>query len=290
MPLPHHDTLISYPDGATISTGTVLHVAALGDGRSAVLLDRTAFHPVDTAWPDQPSDRGTLRAGDVAQPIVEGLTAGIHEGVLHVGADLPVRSGTEGWIFAVAHVIEGPAPAVGETVTVDVDAEHRRALSAGHTGCHLASLALDAALQDAWSKPAPLDALGRPGFDQLAIQSSRIVPDGSVDVYRVGKSLRRKGFDPASLSDTAALADAVDRTLAGWIGSQGAVRIERSDEALSARRRWVCELPEGSVSIPCGGTHLSSLGAIAAMCVEFATRAVEGGVELEMRTRVTPAP
>lgn len=289
MPLPRHDTRISYPDGATTSSGTVVHVEPLDGGRSAVLLDRTAFHPVDTAWPDQPADRGTLRTDERVQPIVDGLTAGIHEGVLHIGADLPVRSGTEGWLFAVAHVVEGDAPEVGANVVIDVDAAHRRALSAGHTGCHLASLALDVVLRDAWSKPAPLDALGHPGFDQLAIQSSQIVPDGSIDIYRIGKSLRRKGFDPAALSDTAALADAVDRTLAGWIAAGGAVRIERSDDGLSARRRWVCELPDGSVSIPCGGTHLSSLADISAITVTFETRAVDGGVELEMRTVVTPA-
>jgi alanyl-tRNA synthetase len=288
MPLPDHDTLVSYPDGATSSTGTVLHVEPLGDGRSAVLLDRTAFHPVDTAWPDQPADRGSLRVAGVEQPLVDGVTGGIHDGVLHVGADLPVRSGTEGWTFVVAHVIEGAPPDPGATVEVEVDAEHRRALSAGHTGCHLASLALDAALRGAWSKAAPLDALGHPAFDQLAIQRSRIVPDGSVDTYRVGKSLRRRGFDPSALENTASLSAEIDATLAGWIAGGGDVRIERDDDALSARRRWVCDLPDAAVSIPCGGTHLASLADIASVTVSLTTRPVDGGVELEMRTRVSP--
>ena len=289
MPLPDSDTLVTFPDGAVSSTGTVLHVEPLPDGRSAVLLDRTALHPVDTAWPDQPADRATMRGEAESRPVHEGLTGGIHQGVLYLGADLPVRSGTEGWTFVVAHVVDGEPPAVGADVVVDVDAGYRRALSAGHTGCHLASLALDAALEDAWSKPVPLDALGHPAFDQLAIQRSQIVEDGSLDTYRIGKSLRRKGFEPAALDDTAGIAARSNALMAGWIAAGGAVRIERTDEALSARRRWVCELPEGTVSIPCGGTHVRALTELDAVTVTLTTRPVDGGVELEMRTRVAPS-
>ncbi len=287
MALPRHDTLVTYPDGATTSTGTVVHVQPLGGGRSAVLLDRTAFHPVDTAWPDQPTDRGVLRDGDDVWPVLDGLTGGIHDEALHVGADLPVRGGTEGWTFVVAHVVEGDAPEIGRAVTVEVDAAHRLALSAGHTGCHLASLALDSALAGAWTKSPPLDARGAPAFDQLAIQRSRIVTGGSVDTYRIGKSLRRKGFDPSVLADLAPIAAELDAQLAAWIGHGGAVRIDRAADDLSARRTWVCALPDGDVSIPCGGTHLASLAEIEAVAVELRTSEVEGGLELEMVTRVT---
>jgi len=33
---------------------------------------------------------------------------------------------------------------------------------------------------------------------------------------------------------------------------------------LTARREWVCDLPEGTASIFCGGTHLARLGELAA--------------------------
>ncbi|WP_425836639.1 metal-dependent hydrolase [Microbacterium sp. PA5] len=289
MPLPDRDTLVAYPAGDVSSTGTVLHVERLADGRSAVVLDRTALHPVDTAWPDQPADRAALRWGDDERVVQDGVTGGIHQGVLHLGADLPVRNGTEGWTFVVAHVIEGAPPAVGTTVEVEVDAAYRRSLSAGHTGCHLASLALDAALAAAWSKPVALDALGHPAFDQLAIQRSQIVPDGSLDTYRVGRSLRRKGFDPAALDDPGAVAERANALLTTWVTAGGDVRIERTDDALSARRRWVCALPDGPVSIPCGGTHVESLSALGSVTVALTTRPVDGGLELEMRTQVTPA-
>lgn len=287
MPLPHADTLVTYPAGALTSSGTVLHVERLDDDRAAVILDRTAFHPVDTAWPDQPADRGHLRAGARVSAIVDAVTGGIHDGELFVGVDLPVRTGTPDWTFVVAHVIEGEPPAVGDVVEIDVDAGYRAALSRGHTACHLASLALDAALAEAWTKPVSLDALGAPAFDALAIQSSRIHPDGSTDVYRIGKSLRRKGFSVAALDEVDDVAARTNAQLAEWTDAGGAVRIERSSEHLAARRTWVCELPGTRAEIPCGGTHAADLAELGAVRVELVRTEVEGGLQLEMTTTVT---
>lgn len=290
--LPEADTIVTYPDGETESTGTVTHVVELvrdqGPAEHGVLLDRTAFHPVDTAWPDQPSDRGVMHTAAGEATIDRAVMGAVHEGELFVGADVPVRTGTEGWIFGVVHVITGPVPAVGESVRVEADPELRAALSAGHTACHLASLALDAALAGAWTKTVSLDALGNPAFDSLAIQSSSIVPHGSVDVYRIGKSLRRKGFTVAALDEPAEVAARANEQLAAWLAVGGAVRIERQDQGISARRSWVCELPEGHATIPCGGTHVTELGELGAITVSLERADVTGGVELTMRTAVTP--
>ncbi|MEV5041398.1 metal-dependent hydrolase [Microbacterium sp. LMI1x-1-1.1] len=279
-------TVVTYPDGELTGTANVVHIAPLPDGRSGVVLDRTPFHPVDTAWPDQPADIGVLRtaAGDV--PVLATLTGGIRDGALVIGPDLPVRMGTEGWTFVVVHVVEGSAPAVGESVDAHVDPELRAALSAGHTACHLASLALDAALEDAWTKQVPTDAAGRPAFDMLAIQTSRIAPYGSTDVYRIGKSLRKKGFDPAALADLRAVEARADATLAEWAGAPGAIGIHRDDHTLAGRRTWRCELPEGAVELPCGGTHLTSLAGIEAITVALASTEVPGGLELVMTTTI----
>ena len=288
-------TVVTYPAGATASRSTVVHVAEAGDGRRAVVLDETAFHPVDTAWPDPPAARGTLRVAGAALAVsaagVGARPAGASPAdTPPLGAAVPVRPATEGWTFVVAHLVDGDAPvSEGDTADVTVDAAYRVALSAGHTACHLASLALDAALADAWRKDAPADTLGAPAFDALAIQESRIVGDGSVDVYRIGKSLRRKGFDPEALADLDALAARVDAQLAGWLAAGGAVRIERAGDALADRRTWVCELPGAAARIPCGGTHVASLRELSAATVSFAQAAVEGGVELVMTTTVTRA-
>ncbi|KQP69109.1 metal-dependent hydrolase [Microbacterium sp. Leaf288] len=282
--------VVTYPAGATSSRGTVVHVTDAGDGRTAVVLDETAFHPVDTAWPDQPADRGTLGVGGAELVVVDAVVGATQGDGLLLGPDVPVRTGTEGWTFVVAHLVEnGAAVAAGDTVDVTVDAAYRAALSAGHTACHLASLALDAALADAWRKDAPTDALGAPAFDALAIQESRILPDGSCDVYRIGKSLRRKGFDPDALGDLDALAARVDAQLADWIAAGGAVRIERDGDTLADRRTWVCELPGAEARIPCGGTHVASLHELTAATVAFTSAPVEGGLELVMTTTVERA-
>jgi alanyl-tRNA synthetase len=274
------DTIVEYPTGATRSRGRALAIVPLADG-VGVVLDRTAFHAVDAGWPDQPADRGTL-AGHAVLDAIVGATDG---GEIVVGRDIPVRTGAEGWSFVVVHVLApGAHVEIGDEVVVTVDEGYRHALSAGHTACHLASLALDDALVGAWTKEVPPDALGAPGFDALACASSRIHEHGSVDSYRIGKSLRRKGFDVAVLDDLDTIADAANARLAEWVATGAGIRIDRDGDGLGDRRRWVCELPGGDALIPCGGTHLSSLGELTDVRVELAREDVDGGIALTMTT------
>jgi alanyl-tRNA synthetase len=172
-------------------------------------------------------------------------------------------------------------------VTVEVDAEHRRALSLGHTACHLASLALNEALADRWTKQPKTDALGRPDFDKEAIESSVIVPWGSRDRFRLNKSLRRKGFPTDGLGDDlAALGERIDATLAQWVEAAADVRIERDGDLLTDRRYWVCELPEGTARIACGGTHAASLAELESVRVGLAIEDDDGTPVLVMTTAV----
>jgi alanyl-tRNA synthetase len=285
MSSPSTDTQVTYPDGDLTSTGAVVHLEPLEDGRTAVIVDRTAFHPVDTVWPDQPADFGTLEVAGRAYPIVDAVVGATDGSVFHVG-DAPVRTGTEGWTFVVCHLVDdatGLTP--GAIATVTVDAGRRRALSAGHTACHLASLALNDALAALWTKEVPTDGRGRANFDQLAISSSRILEYGSRDEYRIGKSLRKKGFAAAELAaHLDEIRSAVERTLAGWIASGAAVSIARDGEGLSERRRWRCALPEGTVEIPCGGTHLHSLAEFTGIDAHFELTEADGAMVLTMRT------
>lgn len=131
---------------------------------------------------------------------------------------------------------------------------------------------------------------GNPNFDALAIETSRIHPGGSVDVYRIGKSLRRKGFVATALDDLDAVASHANMLLAEWVGSGAAVRIERDGDALSSRRAWVCQLPDMTVHIPCGGTHASRLGDFASVSVALEARDVEGAREITMTTTGRAAP
>ena len=271
--LPSVDTLVTYPAGDTASTSTVLHTEMLPDGTLAVLLDRTAFHPVDHTWPDQGADRGTL----AGLPVVDAVVGATDGTALFIGRDVPVRKGEAGWAFVVVHLVHGEV-AVGDIVAVEADAEYRAAMSVGHCACHLASFALNHALAGAWSKEVSTDAAGSPNFDALAIVTSTIVQNGSVDVYRIGKSLRKKGFTPAALDgDVEAAANA---RLAELLATHAAVTIEREGPGLTDRRHWVC----GDFRIPCGGTHPASLDDLGDLRIELERTDVEGAIELVMTT------
>lgn len=290
MTLPTSDTIVLYPAGATTAEANVVHVEAVefdGVTRLAVLLDRTACHPVDAAWSDQGPDRAVLDAGDLAIEVLDCIVGATDGSSLFIGSDIPVRKGTDGWAFVVVHLIDSDASLTeGDTVTVEVDEEYRAALSAGHTACHLASLALNAALTQAWSKETRLDSLGSPDFDAAANEASKILERGARDTYRIGRSLRKAGFDPLALDDPVTIAASVNATLASWIATGGGIRIDRDGEGLTDRRYWVADLPGGPAHISCGGTHVTSLAELGAVTVTLETEQLEGALGMTMLTRV----
>ncbi|TFC30000.1 metal-dependent hydrolase [Cryobacterium sp. TMT1-3] len=283
MTLPTEDTRVLYPGGAVDIQATVLHSMPLGDGRSAVLLDATCVHPVDAGWPDQGPDLALLHHGAAFWPVEDAIVGATDGSALYIGVDIPVAKGTPGWAFVVVHVVDAAGLSAGDTVTVEVDEGLRDSTSAGHTGCHLASLALNAALADRWKKEVRPDALGRPDFDGLAIDESLIGPNASVDTYRLGKSLRKKGFAVEGLAKALASIEAtVNATLTGWIETDAGVRVDRDGDRLTDRRYWVCELPGASARIPCGGTHVTSLGTLGVVTVTLALHDQDGTDVLTM--------
>lgn len=253
-------TVVQFPQGDVRGIGRVVRCDQTDHGW-AVVTDRTVFHPLDHTWPDQPADRGRL--GGVA--ISDCRTGAIGpDGVLMIDSDIPVRRGEEGWTWVVVHLMDGtqPPPEVGQEVALEVDPEYRTALSRAHTACHLAALALNEVTAEMWRKDPPRrDSLGNPDFDGLAVTRSRIGPGRSVDDYRIGKSLRKKGLnEEAVLADLSGLAQKVTERVRGWLETAAPVRIETgSDPTVTARRTWTVELPEGIATYPCGGTHVQSL-------------------------------
>jgi alanyl-tRNA synthetase len=254
------DLLVTYPAGSTAESSMVTAVSR-ADGEVLFAVDRTPCHPESPRWPDQPQDRCTLERDGIQVPVQ------CHEGFLGAG-ELSVGSPAE----ASAALTQEAVPcvvhrapirdemAVGDIVSLRVDGRYREAVSRSHSRCHLVSLALNAALADAWRKDqSTFDSLGSPDFDKLAIVSSKIDEQGSLDVYRVGKHLRKSGFSVEALNDTEALAGQVQTITKDWLMSSPEVSVTPGECRLEERRTWSCALPGRTASFPCGGTHPSRL-------------------------------
>ncbi len=293
------DTLVSFPAGGLDGVGRIEAVLPVGDGSDGtiaapadilavhadtallgVVLDRTPFHPVDHTWPDQPADSGTV----AGIPVVACVTAtSAPDGSIEAGTAISVRRGTEGYRWLVLHLLpaaQADQLVEGQEVEATVDADHRLRLSRGHSACHLAALALNQAAVPFWdSVPERLDSLGNPDLDSLAITLSRIEPDGALDVYRLGKGIRRKGLRSAELLEALpALQDSVNEILAGWTAAGGASRVDTGgDESLTARRTWIAELPPGRAEIPCGGTHVTDIADAGPITMTY--EPVDGGFQ-----------
>ncbi len=264
------DTWVDFPSGAVEGEGVVTVVSPRADGRVAVVVDRTPFHPLDHGWPDQEGDTGLL----AGRPVLDSLTGALDDaGRLLVDGEVDVRRGDPGRTWTVAHLLDAAhAPAVGDVVALSVDAARRTSLSRGHSACHLAALALNQATARFWSKEPPRrDSRGFPFLDQIAIQVSRIRPDAAYDAYRCGKSLRKAGFDAAAfLAERAVVADEANDLLAGWVARGAVSRIDTGgDPTLTAHRQWFCDVPGGPAVIPCGGTHVTDVALLGAVRVDY---------------------
>jgi alanyl-tRNA synthetase len=264
------DTWVDFPSGSVEGTGVVTLVAPMRDGRVAVVVDRTPFHPLDHGWPDQAGDTGLLHG----RPVLDSLTGALDDdGRLLVDADVDVRRGDPRRTWVVVHVLaSADAPDVGDAVALSVDSDRRTSFSRGHSACHLAALALNETTARFWSKgPSRRDSRGFPFLDQIAVQVSRIEPNGSYDAYRVGKSLRKAGFDAAGfLAERGAVTAEANDLLAAWVARGAVSRVDTDgDPTLAARRAWFCDVPGGPAVIPCGGTHVSDIASLGAVRVSY---------------------
>lgn len=299
MSEPCASTRVTYPRGATDGTSTVVQVFPL-QGGTGIITAETPFHPVDHTWPDQPADVGTLTVNGAQVAITDAITGASQIGSdrLCLGRDITARRGDDDWCWYVVHVTDAPygdcLEWVGAQATLCVDSRRRASLSASHTACHLMAFALNEALSDRWRKVPNGDSLGHPNFDANAITSSQIRTDGSTDTYRLGKSLRKKGFTVAATDEAPSLADAlpnladsVATRLNEWIGTDAQVRVDAHGPDLTSPREWVCDLPQGTATVMCGGTHVSRLSQLGT--VRVTAELDDDGTELTITTTPSTA-
>ena len=191
-------------------------------------------------------------------------------GVLSVGEEARALKRSDPDLTSVVLHVTEAAPTT-KAVTLEVDATFRAALSLQHTGVHLAALALNRVASGFWSKdPKDPDSLGAPNLDKAAVTRSEISEEASTDHYRLGKSLRKKGFDAAGfLADLPARATEMNEALRGLLASPAPIRVSPAEGALADRRLWSTRLNGADIAMPCGGTNLTGLAELTEVMVSM---------------------
>lgn len=258
--MPAFTSTITFHNGSCMEKSRVSAIAQHG-GDFIVIAAETPFHPRDYQWPDQPEDKGYIENADgkrldLSDVVCVAISPG---GILYVGEEIPVKKNNADWYFCVGHAIAGERPEFtqNDIITLQVDRAHRSALSRAHSAAHLMSLALNRTLSPLWRKEAEwLDPLGAPNFDRVAVAASSISPLRSDDRYRIGKSLRKKGFSSEGLrADIRTYEEEINTQLGLWL-QQGSHITQRAEgNGLASYRYWCAEIDNMSVEIPCGGTH-----------------------------------
>lgn len=288
------DTIVNY-DIETPLRSSIVYIAVAQDRHKIVCTDKTPFHAVNYHWPDQPGDTGWMRVNDREYAVMDTVMVAVETATnkLFVDKTIPVKHPQAGWIFMVGHVVED-VDSVFNDMLIHTDVElivnqlNRQALSAGHSACHLASLALNKMLSEYWRKPIPLDSLGHPNFDALAISYSAIKTYGSEDQYRLSKSIRKKGLDTQKVfQEIKTTESAVNAQLQEWLAHPISVNtFPKGEASLCDRREWQCDLSDGRATIPCGGTHLHNLNSVQSIRVNLS---VVDDVTFQMKTAVQMA-
>ena len=261
-------TWVTFAGGSLGAQAAVVLVTKADDGW-AIVTDRTPFHPVSLSWPDQPGDRGWMTLADGRRVAVSDSREGLWNAATATLADASQKRSDPDLHAIVLHVVDAAPPAVGDIVTLEVDGDYRDALSVQHTGVHLAALALNHCAARFWTKdPGDPDTLGVPNLDKMAVTGSTISPDQSTDIYRLGKSLRKKGFDrEAFLADLSACGQRINDTLHGMLSTPAPVVVSPAEGPLGDRRHWSTRLNSLEAAMPCGGTHVADLARIAEITV-----------------------
>lgn len=285
--VPKSSTLVSFFRGEIEDTGHIVLLYS-DETRNVIVCDRSPFHPQDNIWPDQPGDTGRIVWNDTIAHVSDTVTWPIYIFDEDPVFDpmLRTKRQDENYIFLTAHIVRDittldqptsfssllTSESIGIEVQMQVDEDYRQRLNRAHSASHLMGLALNKATARLWLKDTVRDTLGNPHFERATLQESRIYPGRSVDVYRIGKSLRKSGFDTVLfMSDLPRLEGEVAQTLNQWITEYAAepITIQADSDLLNAQRRWTSKFGDIDVSMPCGGTHPKHIGDVGPQNVTF---------------------
>ncbi|WP_023603706.1 metal-dependent hydrolase [Aliivibrio logei] len=254
-----------------------------------LVVKETPFHPVSHIWPDHPEDKGTISTRSNEYPVLACHTAAIElsTGTLYTNKEIPIKRGEEGWVFVVAHLVESAVPvSLGDSIELTVDEEHQKALSRGHSAGHVAYLALNKALHAKyWRKDADRkDELGHYNFNNYAQVTSFVTEDHCEDIYRLGKTLRKRGLNSVEmLDDLSAIEHQINQQIKEWLSLGSKVSMECDGKALTDSRYWIADFGiDGIAKLPCGGTHVASFDEYQEIKVQLQ---VQGEQELLMITQ-----
>ena len=286
-------TIVTYPEGDESAACTITALPELVEGSWCVVTDRTHFHPLDPWWPDQPSDRGEVAVtGSARVPVERAVLVGVDvaSGAMRLNSDKSVKRADAAWQWSVGHVVgrqASPGFQVGQPIELFVDHAYRTAIACGHTGCHVAAIALNAVTAPYWDRTIRLDSLGNPDTDQQLIGESRIVEYGSVDRYRIGKSARKAGLASGRFwADFDGLGAEIERRANEIVAEIRQISVEPVGTSFHERRMWKARLGARTLEMPCGGVHTADPRMLLPMSIRLERL---GADEFQMKTFVPGA-
>lgn len=294
------DTFVSYARGDLTFAGVMLGVHATAGSADAIVVttDTSCFHPIDPRWRDQRGDQGQLFIKDRGFNVIDTVVVTVPKagGPARVDQEIDVKRGDASVHWRVGHVVAGwlaelTAWGLHCQTQVQGTVHHmlRRNLSCSHSACHVAALALNTATHRLWRKPIATDSLRHWDFDQTVIARSEILEDGSLDMYRLGKSAKKAGLAvDCVFAELGQIEREINALLQHWLRGGSAISVTPDCGKVMDRRLWSTQLDGQRAVIPCGGTHAQSLAELGAVNVSLTRGPAEP--ELYMRTTISTRP
>ncbi|CDG22878.1 conserved protein of unknown function [Xenorhabdus poinarii G6] len=252
----------SFMTGQLSLNTTVIDILKYHDGY-IVITENSPFYPKNYKWGDQKSDVGIIAVNHHRLNVVKTYTAAIIDGQIYIDQNIPNKLDSADKLIPAHYLVSlngvEEKTIIGNNVKLSVDADARHKISAAHSMAHFMSLALNKAANKYWNKDYDTDSLGNFNFDKASIFKSSISELQSVDIYRLGKSIKKKGFDKTVfLQNLNGVSEEINLTLNHWLSIGCEIQVEYTSKNISDLRLWKSTIENHPIIIPCGGTHISN--------------------------------